>query len=265
LSLCLLSENIEIKMYICWKCLRMECWGKYLDEVRVGWRKSYSKELHIWYSSLDVIRVFTGRRVSHVARGNEKCTKNFGWKTEGKKLVAGSVGEEMMCAFCGTGGIVSRLDYCPHIVTSFFEDSSLLHCRLVWMTITNQWKYLEEFSVVRICTHMFRKSAKENGENRVKPSHCTDTQQLAWWMHKKYDLNTERYRIAGPVAPSHCHCISATKPFYTVTTEPIVRPWMYAGRFCGGTTHGFLYPKERTGVGGERWVWGRDSLRHYSQ
>jgi hypothetical protein len=57
---------------IYWGCLRTGCWGEYSDPTGRKWRRRlHNEELHILYTSLNVIRVTKPRRmrwVGHVAR-----------------------------------------------------------------------------------------------------------------------------------------------------------------------------------------------------
>jgi hypothetical protein len=59
--------------------------GPKRDEVTGEWRKLHSKELHILYSSLDIIRQIKSRRMrwtGHVARmGEERNYTRFLWES----------------------------------------------------------------------------------------------------------------------------------------------------------------------------------------
>jgi hypothetical protein len=60
--------------------------GPKRQEVAGGRRRLHNEELHNLYASLNIIRVFKSRRIrraGHVARTgeDEKCIRDFGWKT----------------------------------------------------------------------------------------------------------------------------------------------------------------------------------------
>jgi hypothetical protein len=66
--------------------------GPKTDEVTAEWRKLHSEELHILYSSPNIIRHIKSRRmrwVGHVARMGEERNmyKVFMGKPEGKRLL----------------------------------------------------------------------------------------------------------------------------------------------------------------------------------
>jgi hypothetical protein len=66
--------------------------GPKRDEVTGGWRKLHTEELHVLYSSPNIIRIIKSRgmrRVGHVARMGEKrnaCRLLVG-KPDGKRLL----------------------------------------------------------------------------------------------------------------------------------------------------------------------------------
>jgi hypothetical protein len=78
-----------------WNCDRvLRIFRPKRDEVTGEWRKLHNEELHILYSSPNIIRQIQSRRMrwaGHVARMGEECVQSFGgiarrnettWKTE---------------------------------------------------------------------------------------------------------------------------------------------------------------------------------------
>jgi hypothetical protein len=62
--------------------------GQKRDEVTGEWRKLHNEELHILYSSPNIIRQIKLRIMrwaGHVARMGEECEKGFGGKARGKE------------------------------------------------------------------------------------------------------------------------------------------------------------------------------------
>jgi hypothetical protein len=62
--------------------------GPKRDEVTGEWRKLHSEELHILYSSPNIIRKFKSRRMmwaGHVARMGEECVQGFDGKARRKE------------------------------------------------------------------------------------------------------------------------------------------------------------------------------------
>jgi hypothetical protein len=62
--------------------------GPKRDEVTGEWRKLHNEELHILYSSPNIIRQIKSRRMrwaGHVARMGEECVKGFGGKARRKE------------------------------------------------------------------------------------------------------------------------------------------------------------------------------------
>jgi hypothetical protein len=61
--------------------------GPKRDEVTGEWRKSHNEELHILYSSPNIIRQIKSRRMrwaGHVARMGEDCVRGFDGKSRRK-------------------------------------------------------------------------------------------------------------------------------------------------------------------------------------
>jgi hypothetical protein len=59
------------------------------DEVTGEWRTLHSEELHIFYSSPNIIRQIKSRRMrwaGHVARMGEKCVQGFDGKARRKEI-----------------------------------------------------------------------------------------------------------------------------------------------------------------------------------
>jgi hypothetical protein len=68
--------------------VRRRIFGPKRDEVTGEWRKLHSEELHILYSSPDVIRQIKSRRMrwaGPVARMGEECVQGFGGKARRKE------------------------------------------------------------------------------------------------------------------------------------------------------------------------------------
>jgi hypothetical protein len=64
--------------------------GSKRDKVRGEWRKLHDEELNDLYSSPNIIRVLTSRRMkwaAHVTRmeGEESCIQGFGMENSGKE------------------------------------------------------------------------------------------------------------------------------------------------------------------------------------
>jgi hypothetical protein len=62
--------------------------GPKRDEVTGEWRKLHNEELHILYSSTDIIRQIKSRRMrwaGHVARMGEECVQGFDGKVRRKE------------------------------------------------------------------------------------------------------------------------------------------------------------------------------------
>jgi hypothetical protein len=62
--------------------------GPKRDEVTGEWRKLHNEELHILYSSPNIIRKFKSRRMmwaGHVARMGEECVQGFDGKARRKE------------------------------------------------------------------------------------------------------------------------------------------------------------------------------------
>jgi hypothetical protein len=64
--------------------------GPEKDEATGEWRKLHSEELHILYSSQNIIRQIKSRRMrwaGHVARVGEECVQGFGGKAKRKDFL----------------------------------------------------------------------------------------------------------------------------------------------------------------------------------
>jgi hypothetical protein len=62
--------------------------GPKRDEITGEWRKLHNEELHILYSSPNIIRQIKSRRMrwaGHVARMGEKCLQGLDGKAKGKR------------------------------------------------------------------------------------------------------------------------------------------------------------------------------------
>ena len=77
---CLLSDRVDVKLgrWHWGRNMGWGCWGEYLGPKRDGvtgeWRKLHNEELNDLYSSLNIVRVITLRRMrwaGHVARMEE--------------------------------------------------------------------------------------------------------------------------------------------------------------------------------------------------
>jgi hypothetical protein len=67
----------------------MTIFGPKRDEVTGEWRKLHDEELHILYSSPNIIRQIKSRRVrwaGHVARMGEDCVQGFDGKDKRKEI-----------------------------------------------------------------------------------------------------------------------------------------------------------------------------------
>jgi hypothetical protein len=63
--------------------------GPKMDEITGEWRKLHSEELHILYSSPNIIRQIKSRRMrwaGHVVRMGEECVQGFDGKAIRKEI-----------------------------------------------------------------------------------------------------------------------------------------------------------------------------------
>jgi len=68
--------------------IRRRIFGPMTDDVKGEWRKLHNEELHILYSSPDIIRQIKSRRMrwaGHVARMGEESVQGFGGKARRKE------------------------------------------------------------------------------------------------------------------------------------------------------------------------------------
>jgi hypothetical protein len=62
----------------------MRIFGPKREEVTEEWRRLYNEELNDLYSSPNIFRVITSRRIrwaEHIARMGERCIQGFDWET----------------------------------------------------------------------------------------------------------------------------------------------------------------------------------------